>query len=233
MRVIRAYWRQASSSHGTGVIPGQYMKVSVDRRVWIDPKAASPTTNYMFIALPLMCNISQACIDVTFNAQGRPTFQPLLYIFSGENVTIDAVSAAGAAEIRLLGGTGRAANIPPAYMLSDPAPRWLELLIGIAHDIYRPYLAAEDAIQALNNTRLYAEHGPLVPSLEPNPQQRLKFVICVSWPEWQLQKLTWAERAFWLQKEGVTLNARDATQNINSLKQICGRWQLKMSDKLI
>jgi hypothetical protein len=226
MKVAKIFWESASPKKGTGFVRNKSMMLGVDRRKWLDPSGSVPEANFLLVEFPMEFNVPVPIVDAIFEPPNNTTWRPALYTFASPGIEFHLAPRKDAKFLRFRKTDTK--DLFFRYLMFDPAPRWMEVLIELSREEYHP-LMDKDRVRALKKSVAFINHEEFLEELAPREFRRRCFMIAISWPDWERRGLTWDERGADLETKGVRFN-KDAPKNTDALEKQCRRLRLKKRD---
>jgi len=228
MKVAKMFWRNAPLKKGTGLSRNKNMKLGVDRRIWLNPFGAISEANFLLVEYPMTFNLPVPIVDTIFEPPNNRTWQPVLYTFAPPWIEFHMAKRKDANVLSSRKTDNK--DLVFRYLIYDPAPRWMEVLIELSKLRFVP-LMDTDLVRALNKSVAFINHEDVLDNFAPREFARQSFMIATKWPDWESSRMTWDERGADLEHNGVRFN-KDAPKNTDALEKRCRRLRLKRRDSL-
>jgi hypothetical protein len=226
MKVAKIFWKYASLKKGTGVIRNKSMMLGVDRRILLDPSGSVPKANFLLVEFPMRFNLLVPIVDAIFEPPNNITWQFRLYTFVEPGTEFHLASRKDAKFLSLRKTDTK--NLAWRFTMFNPAPRWMEVLIGLSRLHFDP-LMDTDPVRALHKSVAFINHEDVLDHFAPREFERQSFMIAARWQDWESRRMTWDERGADLKHNGVWFN-NDAPKNTDALEKRCRRLGLKRGD---
>ncbi len=227
MKVAKIFWKNAPLKKGTGLSRNKSMMLGVDRRIWLDPSGSMLKANFLLVECPMVFNVPVPIVDAIFEPPNNTTWRPSLYTFASPGIEFHLAKRKDAKFLSFR-KTDKI-NLVFRYLMFNPAPRWMEVLIELSRLHYDP-LMDKDPVRALKKSVAFINHEDDLEKFAPREFARQSFMIAISWPDWEQRGMTWDERGEDLERKGVMFN-NDAPKNTDALEKRCRRGlRLKKGD---
>jgi hypothetical protein len=226
MKVAKIFWKYASLKKGTGFNRNKSIELGVDRRIFLDPCGSVRKANFLLVEFPMVLNVLVPIVDAIFEPPNNITWQLRLYTFVGPGGEFHLASRKDAKFLSFRKTDTK--NLVWRFPMFNPAPRWMEVLIGLSRQKFDP-LMDTDPRHALHKSVAFINHEDVLEFFAPREIARQNFMIAAKWQDWELRRMTWDERAADLERNNVSFN-KDALKNTDALEKRCRRLGLKRGD---
>jgi hypothetical protein len=230
MKIAQIFWRKSPLKKGTGIRWNKSMGMGVDRRIWFNPcgELEALKANFLLVEHPMVINLPVPIVDVIFEPPNTRTWRPVLYAFAGPGIEFHMAKRGDANVVNFR----EVDNNPKkeSYLVYDPAPRWMEVLIELSRLHFDP-LMDTDPKRALQKGGAFFNFEVL-DDFAPRELERQGFIVALRWPDWERKRMTWDERGADLERNGVRFN-KNGIKNTDALEHRCRRLGLKRGGRIL